>query len=255
VPNAVQILVEKSQNHNGRLNFFFGGMAGMSSTDVQAQATAALVREIAGFRAPHDGSNFGFLPIALDEETWNQVMAGNTSDRFAWNEETQTISGGGDGILECSLYPTGTGAPGNRGTVDVGGSNNSTSDIARQVLHGVSEEDLAYHGGSLEFNQDGVLFLNGDTGISAGIADELNAIKGQPRVIPIFREVNGPGNNAEYTIVKFVGIRILRVKLTGKMKGKEVVIQPAPVVVNGVIPASSGSNTSDFVYSNVVLVK
>ena len=43
----------------------------------------------------------------------------------------------------------------------------------------------------------GKLYLNGDTGISAGVKDELASIKGQPRIIPIFSTVSGNGNNAQ----------------------------------------------------------
>ena len=65
--------------------------------------------------------------------------------------------------------------------------------------------------------------------------DELLSIKGEPRAIPIFSQVSGPGNNATYTIVKFVGIRIMNVKLTGDPAGKNVMIQPAPMVDSTVI--------------------
>src|SRR4029453_10300558 len=120
-------------------------------------------------------------------------------------------------------------------TVDIGSSNNSTSDINRQILDGVSPEDLAYHGGKLELDSNGELNLNGDTGISAGVKDELASIKGKPRIIPIFREVHGPGNNADYTIVAFVGIRIVDVKLTGSMSSKRLLVQPALMITRGAI--------------------
>ena len=61
------------------------------------------------------------------------------------------------------------------GTVDIGGANNSTSDLARQIREGMSAEDmadLASSGRSLEFTE-GKLTLNGDTGISAGVKDDL----------------------------------------------------------------------------------
>ncbi len=67
------------------------------------------------------------------------------------------------------------------------------------------------------------------------------------------RLLNGPGNNAIYTIVHWAGIRIVDVKLTGSMNSKRVIIQPCPMVLPGVIPSSS--DTSDYVYSPVVLVK
>ena len=83
---------------------------------------------------------------------------------------------------------------------------------------------------------------------------ELDAIKGQPRCIPIFREVTGNGNNATYTIVKFVGIRIMAVKLTGSMSNKKVTIQPADVQCPGMIPGT-GTSKADFVYSGVWLAR
>jgi len=157
-------------------------------------------------------------------------------------------------MLEMNLYPEDTGAPGNRGMVDIGSNNNSTNDIARQLTEGISAADLAYHGGELKLDSYGELLLNGDTGISTGVKDELTEIMGKPRTIPIFREVNGPGNKSTYTIVKWAGIRIMEVKLTGGMNQKRVIIQPASMVTLGVIP-SPGTDTSDYVFSRVILIE
>ena len=55
----------------------------------------------------------------------------------------------------------------------------------------------------------------GDTGISAGVKDELASIIGQTRIIPVFSSVSGNGNNATYVIVRWVGVRVMAVKLTG----------------------------------------
>jgi hypothetical protein len=82
----------------------------------------------------------------------------------------------------------------------------------------------------------------------------LTSIKGQPRVIPVFRTVSGPGNNAQYEIVLFVGVRILDVKLTGAMSGKRVIIQPAHVRMEGGI-AGGDEQTSYFVNSPVWIVR
>jgi hypothetical protein len=154
-----------------------------------------------------------------------------------------------------NLFPQDTGSPGNRGTVDIGSNNNSTRDIARQILEGVTAEDLAHHGGSLEFDSNGELFLNGDTGISAGVKDELASIKGQPKVIPVFSGVSGNGNNAQYTIVEFAGICILDVKLTGSAHSKRVIIQPALVKTPGIIPPTTDTQRSSFIVSPVWLTR
>ena len=82
----------------------------------------------------------------------------------------------------------------------------------------------------------------------------LASIIGEKRIIPIFESVTGPGNNAEYTIVSFVGVRVLDVKLTGSMTSKKVIIQPANILTKGAV-AANGGHSSYFIYSPVWLVR
>ncbi len=236
--NAVQVRVRKSAGStNGSVPLFFAKALGLDHQDVQATATAALINNFGGFKAPSNGSNLQMLPFALDKQTWNDLLNGGGSDDFSYDPDTKAVAGGHDGVREVNLYPQGTGSPGNRGTVDIGGANNSTADIARQIVDGISPGDLAAIGGELKFNCDGKLYLNGDTGISAGVKDELASIIGKPRIIPIFDSVAGPGNNATYTIVQFAGVRIVDVNLTGKMSSKRVIVQPAKVIAVGGEPS------------------
>ncbi len=58
-----------------------------------------------------------------------------------------------------------------------------------------------------------------------------------------------------YTIVRWVGVRVLAVKLTGPMNGKHVMVQPAPMIVRNGVPGDASRQWSDAVYSPVVLVK
>ncbi len=57
-----------------------------------------------------------------------------------------------------------------------------------------------------------------------------------------------------FTIVGFVGVRIMDVKLTGSMSGKKVIIQPAYVLDDSVI---IGPNTgqSAFVFKPVQIIR
>lgn len=255
--NAVQVKVRKDTTLNGEVPYFFARVLGLEGQLLSAGATAAIVRDVGGFQVPADGSNLDILPFALDAQTWNALAAGQGNDDWSYDPQSKQVSPGSDGKLEVNLYPQGTGAPGNRGTVDVGSGNNSTCDISRQILDGISPQDLqalADSGHSLQFDANGELVLNGDTGISAGVSNELQSIVGQPRIVPVFSQVQGPGNNAQYTIVKWCGIRIVDVKLTGPMSKKHVTIQTAPIQAKGVIP-SSEVGTSAYVYSNVVLVR
>jgi len=252
--NAVQVNVRRAEGQNGVVPLFFARIFGIDQATSQAQASAVLLANFGGFSAPTSGQNLGILPFALDRDTWEALLQHVGGDDWTWDEEQGSVTSGPDGILEVNLFPQGTGSPGNRGTVDIGSNNNSTADIARQILEGISAEDLEYHGGSLEFDENAELHLNGDTGISAGVKDELEQIKGESRIIPIFSQVVGPGNNADYTIVQFAGIRIMEVKLTGKMSRKRVIIQPANVVTHGGI-AAVGDQVSHFVYSPVWLIR
>jgi len=252
--NAVKVRLRKNSDSNGEVPYFFARIFGLTGQEIESEAIAGIIKDVKGFHTPADGSNLGILPYALDQQTWNDFVANSGTDNYRWDPTTKTISAGSDGLVEVNLFPQGTGSPGNRGTVDIGGSNNSTSDIARQILHGISPSDLTALGHPLEFDSTGKLSLNGDTGISAGVKDELSSIKGQPRVIPIFSSVSGNGKNANYTIVKWQGIRIMNVKLTGSMSQKNVMIQVAPVSLKGVVSATATGGSSA-VYSPVVLVR
>ena len=253
-PNAAQVRVRRTTDRNGEVPLFFARVLGFDTSAVEAQATAALLTSFRGFRVPSSGEPLGILPFALDLQTWEDLLAGVGTDGWSWNSGLEEATGGPDGILEVNLFPQDVGEPGNRGTVDIGGDNNSTADLARQISEGISAEDLEHHDGKLELDENGEFVLNGDTGISAGVKDELATLKGETRTIFLFREVSGPGNNAQYTIVGFAGIRIMDVNLTGNMSNKRVIVQPAIVVSQGGIPATAGQ-PSHFVYSPVWLVR
>lgn len=251
--NAVRVNFLLTNSVHGELPLQLGGLTGRKTQSLSRSVIAAFQHNIVGFERPHtEASTVEILPIALDEETWQQVVSKDTEDKFMyWNG---SIANGSDGFHECSLYPTGTGSPGNRGTVDIGSSNNSTKDIRRQILHGISQDDFDALGKELIFNDQGELSLNGDTGISAGIKAELESIIGEKRIIPIFRRVQGNGNNANYTIIAWEGIRILSVRLTGPMKHKHLTIQPAPMVARGCKLSQTGDSHSEYLYSPAMLV-
>jgi len=210
-----------------------------------------------GFKfTPATGSlTAGILPIALDVGTWNSLMAGVGTDNWAYNPTTGTVAPGSDGVLEVNLYPSGSNLmpPGNRGTVNIGTTNNGTNNLTRQIVYGLSSSDLAPYGGQLLFNQ-APLQLSGNPGLSAAIKAPLTQIIGQPRAIPIFSAVSGPGANAVYTIVKFVGVRVLDVQLTGSPSQKHVTIQPCPYTDPTVVPGNV-TLTKDSILAPVSLVQ
>lgn len=254
--NAVRVTVQRNAERGGSILLYFAPILGFSEKDLGAQATAAFEDGIGGFEVTDRSGNAELLPFAIKSDVWSDLLL-SLVDEYTCDQETGEVSVGPDGIAELNIFP-GDGEwqlpPGNFGTVDIGAWDNSTADIARQILEGVSAEDLAYFGGRLELGEDGYVDLNGDTGISAGVKDELAAIKGRARAVPIFREVWGPGDNATFRIVGFVGIRIMHVKLVGAPCRKEVIVQPAYVVDDSAL-ADPRSGTSHFIYRPVQLVR
>jgi Flp pilus assembly protein TadG len=266
--NAVQVTVHRTSSENGLVPGFFGKIFGVQGEAASATATAAFLNNFGGFQAPKtysDGEvtkgNLMILPFALDQDTYKALLDGTGSDNWAYNASTDTVSKGCDGILEVNLFPEGTGSPGNRGTVNIGSSNNSTATLCRQIQSGISPSDLAYYpDGKLVFDSSGNLYLNGNTGISAGCKSSLASIVGQTRMIPIFTSVTGNGNNAEFDCVAFVGVRVLDVNLTGSMSTKHLTVQPARVFTRGTVASlpsngPAGASYANSMYSPVWLVK
>ena len=259
--NAVQVTVRRNASLNGQVPSFFGRVLGVFGENASATATAAMINNFSGFQTPSTNGGTGnlmILPFALDKQTWDDLQNGVTTDTTdSWSYAGGHVVPGSDSIREVNLFPQGTGSPGNRGTVNIGASNNSTATLCRQITDGISPADLAYYpGGQLTFDASGNLYLNANPGISAGCKSALASIIGQTRMIPIFTSVVGNGNNAEYDIVEFVGVRILDVNLTGSMSSKHLTVQPALVYTRGGIPATSSSKSYSYgFYSPVFLVK
>jgi len=237
--NMAEVTVRRTNADTTALPMSFAQIIGRDDFDLEAQSVSALYPGN-GFRIDPEGSpTVGVLPIALDLGSWNglleQIHDGvdhDYEDNYEWDASQGIVDDdcNADGIPEISMYPdlnSGL-APGNRGTVDLGSSNNSTADLQRQILDGLNSWDLSFFpNDEIAFDEDGALYLNGDTGISAGIQNALESIIGEVRAIPIFIEVTGQGNNTTYTVVKFVGVRIMDVRLSGGPKKRHLTVQPA----------------------------
>lgn len=250
--NLVEVTLRRDQTAassvtagDHRVPLMFSNIFGVSNAPLVETSAAGLLPGV-GFQITAGSSGtVGILPIALDVPSWDALMNGTGPDDYRFDTATGAITSGSDGIREVDLYPYANNAlpPGNRGTVDLGSPNNSTNDLKRQILYGLNAYDLSFFGGMIT-TDNGPIELNGDTGISAGIKDPLDQIKGQPRLIPLFSSVSGPGNNATYVVPKFVPIRIMNVKLTGNPK--RVVVQPAPFTSSAVVGGHVSVQTDSY---------
>jgi hypothetical protein len=253
--NAVSVNVQRNAARGGSIIYYFARLLGFEQKDLAVSATAAFEDGIDGFEVTDQTGNAPVLPYSLRNNCWHD-MTNSPSDNYTYDPDTGEVFVGGDGIPELNIFPGGGDGqlpPGNFGTVDIGGDDNSASDLVRQILTGISAEDLAYHGGSLEFGPEGYLDLNGDTGISAGTKDALETIKGKPRAIPLFSDVWDPGNNATFRVMGWAGVRIMHVRLIGAENRRQLIVQPAFVVHDSSVGGGTGPNY--FVFRPAQLVE
>ncbi|MEW4569670.1 pilus assembly protein TadG-related protein [Tautonia sp. JC769] len=231
--NSVQVRAARSEERGGIVPAFFARAIGIDGAAVRVRGTAtAMNYSIAGFSSESD-QNADLLPIVLDKTAYDRMISPSSSngDTYRYDTNTGQVTTGADGIRESVLYPVKSGSPGNWGTVNIGTSNNSTSTLGAQIRYGVTPQQLSrYPGGKLTLNQTDnqgrdYVMLGGDPGISAGIKDDLEAIIGKPRTIPIYSENSGNGNNAQYKVIDFASVRVLAVNFKGNPK--YVIVQPA----------------------------
>lgn len=262
--NSAKVVARRDSLQNTPIPLYFGGLIGLRAVNATSEAAAFLETDISGFAIPPgSGANCKLLPFSVLITEWDKRVA-QGRDAFTHNTVNNTVSTGGDGIYEYNIYPGDLDdCPGNFGTVDIGSSNNSTADLSRQILYGPNAYDFSFFPNNevkisvvdtdtaaphyADGSHTKILPLNGDTGISAGIKDELAAIIGQPRILPLHWKASGNGNNAVFRVVKFVGVTIVAVDLTGALKSKYVKVQPC-FTVDGTAIGGGDGVTSDYAY-------
>jgi hypothetical protein len=245
--NAVQVTTRRDASHGGKVPTFFGGLMGYSGTSMSVSSTAVAANYTIKAIKPAGNNSAHLLPIVLDVSTYNQILAKATTDQYTYNPTTGAVSSGADGVFESVLYPVSAGNPGNWGTIQVGVSNNSTSTLSAQIQYGITPQQLAtFPGGVIQLDSTLTppsITFNGNPGISAGIKSALDAIVGQPVMIPIYDQTGGNGNNAWYRVIAFAGMRILSVNFQGNPK--YVVVQPALISDPTAVPGSPQSSWSN----------
>jgi len=262
--NMIGVTLHRDQGAggpDGALPLFFGGILLSNTANVTTTAAAALIPGSTFSVEP--GETAPVLPFAIDEETWNNLIngVGTLSDNYSYDEDTGAVSQGSDGVNEIRLYPEGAFVEtGNFGTWDAGSADNSNADTTRQILNGMNEDDLSYFSyngeeGTLGASEEQPLIVDADTGLSAGFKDELASIIGQPRAVAVYRTLEGPGDTGQYTIIKFVGIRIMAVDLTGSPQNKHVTVQPATLVDGSINPDWDGEITEESMFAPLMLIE
>jgi len=96
----------------------------------------------------------------------------------------------------------------------------------------------------------GTLQLGGEPGFTTGHLSAAQDILGKPVTMSLYTTVAGQGNNTVFTIVGFVGVRVVDVQVNGNNKG--ITVQPA--IVSDATAITGTNSNSSFVYGPVKVV-
>lgn len=192
--DAVRLTIRRDNLANSPVSLFFAPVLGIDAANINATSTA-IVRRASTFRAGGQ-----ILPMAVPEHVWDAYRTGDRLKIYS------------NGKLKDNLDKD---ISGNWGTVDIGSTNNSTSDLSDQIANGLRQSDLdalASDGriaSSDRINTGDPLLVQGETGMSAGMRSAVQAIHGEVRYLPIFDTVKGSGNSAEYNIVRWGAVEVV----------------------------------------------
>ena len=232
--NAITVNARRSD-----LPTFFAGILGHQTMSVSASATAVVDNRFSGIRPTAAGGPL--TPFAIKRETWeDEIVTGE--DNFGYAEDTGILQHGDD-IPEVRLYIAtnvthGQGkntspcddAAGNYGLLNIGNGSMGVPDLRRQIVNGITGEDLIGLTGEPMINlYDGngaaqTYQVGGSPGIKAGIESAVEARLGDVVGFFLYDCLAGQGANAEYRIVGIAFGRILEVDLNGN--DKRIIIQP-----------------------------
>jgi Flp pilus assembly protein TadG len=189
VLDTVRVTLRRDTNANGGVALFFAKVLGFRDRPISATATAAL-QKASGLK---EGSDI--LPCAVPLVEWNGQNIGDTWSIY------------GDGRI---LDDWGNEIPGNWGTIDVGAESNATSELNDQILNGLRQADLdeLYSEGTIptntHINAFYAMWLDADTGLSAGLKHSVYEVIGKQRLVPIYDTLLGEGgDNMEAHIVNW----------------------------------------------------
>jgi hypothetical protein len=258
--NAVRVTVLRDENHaGGSVTLFFGRVLGTSQADVKATAVAAFAMGRMTPRGNHDGYRGGLLPFTYQVDEWNALLAADSpgpvnvngvtldfTDNYTVSTDSTDadgVEGGDDGELETKLYPNRT-TSGNFGTINFSQSKvgNSTSELRDLIVDGPDEADFPDLPEITQASSSNPVGVNGDPGLSSGMESAVEAIIGQPQILPLYSTVSGTGNNTQYQLVGFVPVTITAVRLSGS-GNSYITIQPRVISHRTSV---DGDNAIDF---------
>jgi hypothetical protein len=289
--NVVRVIAKRSRERGNPAGMYFGRLLGLPFADVVASATAYLDRDLIGFR-PLGRQPIPMVPLALltdptmtDDEAWETqtlkptlLPAAQGTDHFNFDrQDRQFLEVGkdvqqGDSLYEMSVFIPLAGQPQqeqdqqdangcfvfDRDLGDLGASGQMHwESIARQVVNGITAEDLANLDGQFVLGSDNRLILPGIPAAPGMESQDLNTLlralqslqtTAEPRVWPLYsslkQDEKSPGR-WQAVVQGFVAARVVKAEVVtlGEKKDEQrqqlrLILQPCMM--------STGSAVTDF---------
>ncbi len=202
--DTVQITLRRDDLANSSVSLYFARVLGIDQQGITATATAVLQKA----RYLHDGADI--LPFSIPSGVWESKQPGDEFSIY------------GDGRM---FDEDGSQIPGNWGTLDIGHSSNSTSELVDQINNGLRQEDLdaLSSDGTITSNEQidsqHSMWLNGDTGLSSGLKTAVRNAHGDTKLVPIFDTTNSAGGgNLNFHIVGWGVVKVVDSNWQGNNK-------------------------------------
>ncbi|QDT90735.1 hypothetical protein [Gimesia algae] len=246
-PESIQI---KTHNSSRLANPVADFMADLTRTNLGrtgAQIEATLDNHVIGVR-PFENVPVPAYPLAIlkndptgkHTETWElQINQKRGKDKYRFDPETKTVSRGSDGIPEIIL----TGKPRRGEITDANlqlldfGSDLKSEPIVRQILSGLTRNDLKHFHGELLFNGT-PLPVHCSPDIEYAEQDAFQDMVGQCRICFLYEQVTASSQKYDGTAdcTNLVAGRIMAVQRADNQT-TEIILQPAVITTRTVILA------------------
>jgi Flp pilus assembly protein TadG len=232
-PNTVKVKLRRDHVANGALDLYFGRVIGMKEIALGASAASAVYGgAIDGFKT-NTKYNIGVLPVTYDVNHWNQFLK-------TGKDPDGKITLSADGDPELLVYPS-VKYKGNFGLLSLDDGTHNANQIDEWIHSGMKPGDVQtlfdHSLLPLSARVANLWDWEGAPGFKSSNVMDVNAYIGGTYLLPLFKPVVptetgyragiGQGQNFNYNIVEFVGIRIV----APDDKNREIVVRPAAVVV------------------------
>lgn len=199
--DTVRVTLRRDGALNPQAPLFFARVFGHDEVALFATGTAVLQKA----QGMEPGAEI--LPFATPQELWNSLQPGDL-----WSAYGDGKIRDGDGVE----------VPGNWGTVDVGYTGNSSSDLNDQILDGLRQGDLdaLESDGRISHNEylDSAepAWMQGDTGLSSGLKQSVQLVHGSKKLIPIYDQLANPnGSHVDFHVIGWGVVTVIDSQWSG----------------------------------------